>query len=209
MARLAATHKRAQTVSGPPQSPTRSLEGSRSQTDPLTPWYNGRAGIIPFRYSPDLVGDACVACMGLSDLVLSRCSRETRSQGGGPRVVCRKVVRACSQPQGMFLHFKTRRSGVGECAHRPGEVEGENPPPAKCARRFCHELLMRSHPFCDRTEFCLLLSHWPPPVPPLCVIYHTGCNWTFLFFDEIPLADIQVILSSFTSALWRPDMICI
>ena len=29
------------------------------------------------------------------------------------------VVRACSQPQGMFLHFETQRSGVGECA---GEV---------------------------------------------------------------------------------------
>jgi hypothetical protein len=29
-------------------------------------------------------------------------------------------VRACSQPQGMVLHFETRRSGVGECA-RPGE----------------------------------------------------------------------------------------
>ncbi len=41
MARLSATHKRAQTVSGPPQSPNRSLEGSGSQTDPLTPWYNG------------------------------------------------------------------------------------------------------------------------------------------------------------------------
>ena len=34
--RLSATHKRAQTqtVSGPPQSPTRSLEVSGSQTDP-------------------------------------------------------------------------------------------------------------------------------------------------------------------------------
>jgi hypothetical protein len=37
VARLSATHKRAQTVS-------------------LTPWYNGRAGMIPFRYSPDLLG---------------------------------------------------------------------------------------------------------------------------------------------------------
>jgi hypothetical protein len=45
VARLSATHKRAQTVSGPPQSPTRSLEVSGSQTDPMTPWYNGRAGI--------------------------------------------------------------------------------------------------------------------------------------------------------------------
>jgi hypothetical protein len=27
-----------------------------------------------------------------------------------------RVVRAYSQPQGMFLHFETRRSGVGECA---------------------------------------------------------------------------------------------
>ncbi len=38
VARLAATHKRAQTVSGPPQSPNRSLEISGSQTDLLTPW---------------------------------------------------------------------------------------------------------------------------------------------------------------------------
>ena len=44
------------TVAGTQQSPTRSLEGSGSQPDPLTPWYNGRAGIIPFRYSPDLLG---------------------------------------------------------------------------------------------------------------------------------------------------------
>jgi hypothetical protein len=26
------------------------------QPDPLTSWYNGRAGVIPFRYSPDLPG---------------------------------------------------------------------------------------------------------------------------------------------------------
>jgi hypothetical protein len=41
VARLSTTHKRAQTASGPPQSPTRSLEVSGFQTDPLTPWYNG------------------------------------------------------------------------------------------------------------------------------------------------------------------------
>jgi hypothetical protein len=35
---------------------TRSFEGSGSQTDPQKPWYHGRAGIIPFRYSPDLLG---------------------------------------------------------------------------------------------------------------------------------------------------------
>jgi hypothetical protein len=40
---------------------------------------------------------------------------------GGGAQICRKVVRACSQPQGLFLHFETRRSRVGECA-RPGEV---------------------------------------------------------------------------------------
>ena len=56
VARLSATHKRAQTVSGPPQSPTRSLEVSGSQTDLLTPWYKGLAEIIPFRYSPVLLG---------------------------------------------------------------------------------------------------------------------------------------------------------
>jgi hypothetical protein len=32
------THRRTQTVSGPPQSPTRYLEVSGSQTDLLTPW---------------------------------------------------------------------------------------------------------------------------------------------------------------------------
>ena len=48
-------------------------------------------------------------CVYGSDLVLSRCSRGARSQGGGPPI-CWKVVRACSQPQGMFLHFETRRS---------------------------------------------------------------------------------------------------
>ena len=36
--------------------------------------------------------------------------REPGSGGRAP--VCRKVVRACSQPQGMFLHFENRRSGV-------------------------------------------------------------------------------------------------
>ena len=58
--------------------------------------------------------------MGLPDHVHARFPRGTRSPGGGPHV-CRKVVRACSQPQGMFLHFETWRSGVGECAG-PGEV---------------------------------------------------------------------------------------
>ena len=55
--------------------------------------------------------------LGLAYLVLSHCSKGTRSQGGGPQV-CRKVVRACSQPQSMFLHFETRRSGVGEGARQ-------------------------------------------------------------------------------------------
>ena len=36
-----------------PQSPTRSF---LSETDPQTPWYKWRAGIIPSRYSPDLLG---------------------------------------------------------------------------------------------------------------------------------------------------------
>ena len=48
MARLSATHKGAQTVSGPPQSPTRSLEGSGSQTDPLTPLVQRAARDHPF-----------------------------------------------------------------------------------------------------------------------------------------------------------------
>ena len=54
--RLLATHKRAEAVSGPPQSPTRSLKVSGSQTDLLTPWCNERAGIIRFQYSPGLLG---------------------------------------------------------------------------------------------------------------------------------------------------------
>jgi hypothetical protein len=44
---------------------------------------------------------------------------------GGRAPVCRKVGRTCSQPQGMFLRFETRRSGVGECA-QPGEVPPQN-----------------------------------------------------------------------------------
>jgi len=56
VARLSATHKRAQTVSGPPQSPTRSLEVSGFQTNLLNPWYKVRAEIIPFQYSPVLLG---------------------------------------------------------------------------------------------------------------------------------------------------------
>ena len=59
---------------------------------------------------------ACVACMGLLDRVLARCSQEAGSGVRAP--VCRKVVRACSQPQGMFLHFETHQSGVGECGLR-------------------------------------------------------------------------------------------
>ena len=35
---------------GPPQSPIRSFEVLGSQTDLLTPWYEGREQIIPFRW---------------------------------------------------------------------------------------------------------------------------------------------------------------
>jgi hypothetical protein len=67
-------HKRAQITIGPSQSPSRSLETARpvgrasalvlcpgakvsgSQTDLLTPWYDGWAEIIPFRYLPVLLG---------------------------------------------------------------------------------------------------------------------------------------------------------
>ncbi len=63
---------------------------------------------------------ACVACRGKLVLVLSQFSKGARSQGEGPQV-CRNIVCACSQPQGRFLHFETRQSGVSECA-RPGEV---------------------------------------------------------------------------------------
>jgi len=43
-ARVSATHKRDQTVAGPPQSTTRSFEGSGSQTDPQTPDTTGGPG---------------------------------------------------------------------------------------------------------------------------------------------------------------------
>jgi hypothetical protein len=66
--------------------------------------------------------------MGQFDLVLSHSSRGTRSEGGGPQV-CRKVVHTCSQPQGIFLHFETRRSGVGECASSPAPPRSPTPPP--------------------------------------------------------------------------------
>jgi hypothetical protein len=67
-------HKGAQTAIGPSQSPSRSLETARpvgrasaldlcpgakvsgSQTDLLTPLYDGRAKIIPFRHLPVLLG---------------------------------------------------------------------------------------------------------------------------------------------------------
>ena len=62
VARLSATHKRAQTVSGPPQSPTCSLEVSGSQTDLLTPSYAGprapRGGVTRKRrctYRPSVI----------------------------------------------------------------------------------------------------------------------------------------------------------
>jgi hypothetical protein len=80
-------------------------------------------------------------CMGQFDLVLAHDSKGTRSQGEGPQV-CRKVVRACSQPQGMLLHFETRRSGVGECA-RPGEVPSQ-PRGGLCVRVPHLRLLFRS-----------------------------------------------------------------
>jgi len=67
-------HKGAQTAIGPSQSPSRSLETARpvgrasaldlcpgakvsgSKTDLLTPWYDGKAEIIPSRYLPVLLG---------------------------------------------------------------------------------------------------------------------------------------------------------
>jgi hypothetical protein len=44
VARLSATHKKAQTVFGPPQSPPRSLEGSGSKPISLTPGTKGETG---------------------------------------------------------------------------------------------------------------------------------------------------------------------
>jgi hypothetical protein len=40
---------------GPPHLPKRRCGSTASQTDPLTPWYNGQAG-IHFKYSPGLLG---------------------------------------------------------------------------------------------------------------------------------------------------------
>jgi hypothetical protein len=71
-------HKRAQTASGPSQSPSRSLETARpggtclqpgakvsgSPTDLLTPWYDGRAEIIPFQYLPVLPGGKGTSLVG-------------------------------------------------------------------------------------------------------------------------------------------------
>jgi len=61
-------HRGAQISIGPSQSPSRSLETaprgtclrpgakvSGSQTDLVTPWYDGRAEIIPFQYLPVLL----------------------------------------------------------------------------------------------------------------------------------------------------------
>ncbi len=68
----------------------------------------------PSSRSAAVLRHACVAYKGQLDLVvvLSHYSKGTRSQGGGPQVCRKKVVRASSQPQGMFLHFETRRSVV-------------------------------------------------------------------------------------------------
>jgi hypothetical protein len=53
---LTATHKRAQTVSGPSQSLIHSLEVSGSQTGLLNPGTKGGSDSIPFRYPPVLLG---------------------------------------------------------------------------------------------------------------------------------------------------------
>jgi hypothetical protein len=70
-------HKGEQTAIGPSQSPSRSLETARSvgrvrpgakvsgsQTDLLTPWYDGWAEIIPFRYLPVLLGGRGTSYVG-------------------------------------------------------------------------------------------------------------------------------------------------
>jgi hypothetical protein len=70
---------------------------------------------------------ACVACMGPACLTSYSHVVHREPGSGGRAPVCPKVVRACSQPQGMFLHFETRRSGVGECA-RPVAVRSRPKP---------------------------------------------------------------------------------
>ena len=72
----------------------------------------------PWSRSAAVLRHACVACRGPLDLELSHSSKGTRSLWGGPQVCREKVVCACTQHQGMFLLFETRRSGVGECARR-------------------------------------------------------------------------------------------
>jgi len=115
VARLSATHERAQTVSGPPQSPTRSLEVSGSQTDPLTPCYNGRAGIIPFRYSPGLHGVKGTSHVGwdTSDLT----SQGEKLQGSNPPGPCvphsgAPTARQCPLPSRGDALFSEQGPGI-------------------------------------------------------------------------------------------------
>ena len=106
VARVSATHKRDQTVAGPPQSPTRSVEGSGSQTDPQPPWYNGRAGIIPFQYSPDLLG-------GRERARESERATERERERARARAGCRLPLNPSSPQSKQELNFNNETYGVG------------------------------------------------------------------------------------------------
>ena len=62
---------------------------------------------------------ACVACMGPACLTSYSHVVHREPGSGGRAPVCPKVVRACSQPQGMILHFETWRSGVVKVLVKP------------------------------------------------------------------------------------------
>ncbi len=117
-------HTRAQTVSGPPQSPTRSLEGLGSQTDPPTPWYNGRAGIIHFRYSPGLLGGK-----GTSHVGPAMSGGKKIRESNPFRPICPPRRNACGasapSPLGVKTLFSEQGPGWSSWCRVPRERERE------------------------------------------------------------------------------------
>ena len=113
-------HKGAQTAIGPSQSPNRSLETARpvgrasaldlcpgaevsgSHTDLLTPWYDGWAEIIPFRYLSVLLGGKGTSHVGCD-------TGDMPSQG--------KQLRASNPPGPCVPH-----GGTPEAPHRHRRV---------------------------------------------------------------------------------------
>jgi hypothetical protein len=107
----------------PPQSPTRSVEVSGSQTDPLTPWYNGRAGIIPFQYSPGLLEgifqfnpwrDYSIGIQPGGDIGASSIERRVMSglaggKGATPRLLIGGVFLGDTNAGSRFWRYKNER----------------------------------------------------------------------------------------------------